>query len=316
LETKLYRDFDDFTETVGDVDCRMTMNRPGRNVWSLTRVSLPDVHVQIGSVGSGNIIEGQALRDGYLFYLPLTADCAYSANGQLIGRDAFLVLEPGCDFVLSTADDHDWCAFSVPNHQLDPGFRHLLPSPGEPARSWISRPSLALAGAVRSRLGDLAEAARIPDFDTSPAARNAAAAFSALGTHIVAGRGREENVARGRPPLSRSRIVRRVMAALRKTDRELPDFAGLASHAGVSERTLRTVFKEYFGVGPNRYLRLRRLQSIRRALKAADPATTSVSEVLVRHGEWQFGRVAGRYKTLFGESPSATLNQSAGVRVR
>ena len=33
----------------------------------------------------------------------------------------------------------------------------------------------------------------------------------------------------------------------------------LATAAGVSERTLRTAFQEYFGVGPVRYLKLRTL---------------------------------------------------------
>ncbi len=316
MDRQVYRDFDEFTEAVGDVDCRMTMNRPGRKVWSLTGVSLPDVHVQTGIVGSGNILEGQAYRDGFLFYLPLTSGCAYSANGQLIERDAFMILEPGCDFFLSTAEDHDWCAFFVSAHQIDPVARPLSRSPLDSARCRISRPSPALAGAVRSRVGDLAEAARTPNFEKSPAARHAAAAFSALGTHIAAPGYREETAPGGRPRLPRSRIFKRAVAALQKPGGGPTDIADLASHAGVSERTLRTVFKECVGVSPGRYLRLRRLHSIRRALKAADPSTTSVGDILVQHGEWQFGRLAGRYQALFGEPPSATLRGPEGVRAR
>ncbi len=316
METKVYRDFDEFTETVGDVDCRMTMNGPGRNVWSLSVVSLPDVHVQIGSVGSGNIVEGQALSDGFLFYLPLTFDCAYSLNGQLIEKDAFMVLEPGCEFFLSTLEDHEWCTISAPRQRLEPMLRHSWPFPAGGSRGWISRPSPALAGAVRCRLGDLVEAARTRDFEKSPAARHAAETFYALGERILAGDDREKTAPRGRPRLDRSRIVRRAIASLREAGGGQPDMAGLASRAGVSERTLRSVFKQYFGVGPNRYFHLRRLHSIRRALKAADPSTTSVSDVLVRHGEWQFGRLAGRYKALFGELPSATLGQPSGIRAR
>ena len=54
----------------------------------------------------------------------------------------------------------------------------------------------------------------------------------------------------------------------------------LATAAGVSERTLETVFNEYYGVGPRRYLHLRQLNLIRCALKAANPETASVTEVL------------------------------------
>ena len=77
--------------------------------------------------------------------------------------------------------------------------------------------------------------------------------------------------------------------------------------AGVSERTLRNAFNEYFGVGPSRYLQLRRLRAVRRALRAADPEQESVTGVLVRHGEWEFSRFARRYRQLFGELPSETL---------
>ena len=83
--------------------------------------------------------------------------------------------------------------------------------------------------------------------------------------------------------------------------------AELAAAAGCSERTLETVFNEYFGVGPRRYLHLRQLNLIRRALKASDPETTSVTELLVRYGVWEFGRFASRYRRLFGELPSETL---------
>jgi AraC family ethanolamine operon transcriptional activator len=75
----------------------------------------------------------------------------------------------------------------------------------------------------------------------------------------------------------------------------------------VSERTLQNVFREYYGLGPVRYLQLRQLHRIRHALRAADPEAVSVTDVVVRHGEWQFGRFASRYRQLFGELPSETL---------
>ncbi len=45
----------------------------------------------------------------------------------------------------------------------------------------------------------------------------------------------------------------------------------MAARAEVSERTLQTAFKEYFGVGPIRYLQLRQLRQINIALQAAQP---------------------------------------------
>ena len=99
--------------------------------------------------------------------------------------------------------------------------------------------------------------------------------------------------------------------ALLETRDAAPVFVGdMATAAGVSERTLRRAFVEYFGVGPARYLRLRQLHLIHRALRAADPDADLVTDVLVRYGEWEFGRFASRYRRLFGEPPSETLRRN------
>ena len=85
----------------------------------------------------------------------------------------------------------------------------------------------------------------------------------------------------------------------------------LAAAACVSERTLRSAFNEYFGVGPVHYLQLQHLHRVHRALKAADPEEVSVSQILVEQGEWAFGRFASRYRRLFGELPSETLRKKS-----
>ena len=81
----------------------------------------------------------------------------------------------------------------------------------------------------------------------------------------------------------------------------------LASAAGVSERTLRAAFQEYFGMGPVRYLKFRTLNHIRKALKNADAAVTTVTGAATQFGVWELGRFARDYKLLFGELPSETL---------
>jgi transcriptional regulator GlxA family with amidase domain len=62
-------------------------------------------------------------------------------------------------------------------------------------------------------------------------------------------------------------------------------------------------------MSPKRYLTLRRMNLARHALNDSSPDAATVTEIATRYGFWQFGRFAGEYKSLFGESPSATLHR-------
>src|SRR5262245_65900235 len=78
---------------------------------------------------------------------------------------------------------------------------------------------------------------------------------------------------------------------------------------GVLERTLETSCEEHLGMGPIRYLWLRRMHLARRTLIGADPSNATVTQIATGHGFWELGRFAVSYKRLFGESPSATLHR-------
>jgi AraC-like DNA-binding protein len=81
----------------------------------------------------------------------------------------------------------------------------------------------------------------------------------------------------------------------------------------VPERTLRMCCTEFVGVSPTRYILLQRLNRARSALRRADPSTTSVAEIARNHQFVELGRFAVTYRATFGESPSATLQQSPQV---
>jgi len=77
---------------------------------------------------------------------------------------------------------------------------------------------------------------------------------------------------------------------------------------GTAERTLRIACEEHVGMGPIRYLHLRRMHLVRRALLRADSSTT-VTRIATDHGFWELGRFAVAYRELFGEVPSVTLKR-------
>jgi|SRR5882672_11462160 len=113
-----------------------------------------------------------------------------------------------------------------------------------------------------------------------------------------------------RPRVSRARALARVTALLDSDATQVLRLADLCRLAEVSERTLRTIFLESFGMPPGRYLRARKLRAIRAALICADPRFETVSKIAAQFGMSDLGRMARDYRTLFGEYPHATLLQT------
>jgi AraC-like DNA-binding protein len=85
--------------------------------------------------------------------------------------------------------------------------------------------------------------------------------------------------------------------------------AEICSATGVSERTLQNCCRERLGMGPVRFLWLRRMHLARRALMNADPEITNVTTIAMQHGFGELGRFSVAYRSLFGESPSRTLRR-------
>ena len=81
----------------------------------------------------------------------------------------------------------------------------------------------------------------------------------------------------------------------------------LCAAIGVSDRTLEICCREHLGMSPQKYLRLRRMQRVRRALTLADPGSATVTGLATANGFWELGRFAMTYRSLYGELPSATL---------
>lgn len=85
--------------------------------------------------------------------------------------------------------------------------------------------------------------------------------------------------------------------------------AEICAAINVSERTLRACCQEHLGMGPMRYLWLRRMHMARHALLLAAPGTSTVTRIAADHGFWEFGRFSVEYHALFGETPLAALRR-------
>jgi len=110
-----------------------------------------------------------------------------------------------------------------------------------------------------------------------------------------------------RRPLASSAIVRSVEGWVDGQPPESIHLADLCRALRLSRRTLQRAFTETLGMGPARYLTLRRLAAVRAVLRESGPAETTVTDAAIRHGFWELGRFARDYQRLFGERPSQTL---------
>jgi len=104
------------------------------------------------------------------------------------------------------------------------------------------------------------------------------------------------------------RIVRRMEDYLLLYPAAEIYIADLARACDVSPRTLQTATRAVRGLSVHRYLRLRRLWSVRRVLAMRRPHT-KVSEVARANGFWHMGEFTSAYRAAFGEMPSETLTR-------
>jgi transcriptional regulator GlxA family with amidase domain len=111
-------------------------------------------------------------------------------------------------------------------------------------------------------------------------------------------------------PDPRRELVSRAVTLLRRHAGDPLTIADLSRRAGVSERTLRAAFHDVLGLSPKQYAIAHRLHAAREALFAAEPGTTTVTDIATAYGFYELGRFAGRYREAFGEAPSQTLHHA------
>jgi AraC-like DNA-binding protein len=111
--------------------------------------------------------------------------------------------------------------------------------------------------------------------------------------------------------LAKTGTTRRYFDIVQKIERAIGDrFHGpiysetLADEIGVSVRTMHNAMLQFRGMSLHRYLRMKRLWSVRRQLLGG---AHKVSSCALANGFWHLGEFAQFYAAQFGETPSQTL---------
>jgi AraC-like DNA-binding protein len=183
-----------------------------------------------------------------------------------------------------------------------------LSPPKDPLVLTPSRSAMTRLQRLHAAAGDLADNA--PEIIANPdAARGLEQALIEAMVGCLASReDRESSVAQGQHAI----VMRRFRTVIEENPEQPLYIPEICKAIRVSDRTLRMCCQEHLGMGPKRYLLLRRMHLVQRALRDAAPETISVTEIATHYGFWQLGRFAVEYHALFGESPSATLHRLPG----
>ena len=121
-----------------------------------------------------------------------------------------------------------------------------------------------------------------------------------------------QDVPCGRPPAAV--LVRRAVD-LADAKHGPVRMAHLCSVLRVSPSTLKNAFKSVTGVTPHAFFLRRRLNEARTTLLRADGRERRVTEIATGLGFTELGRFSVRYREMFGESPSQTLQKQISTTV-
>ena len=180
--------------------------------------------------------------------------------------------------------------------------------PGELNRAQVIATELAKFGALRTTLRDvLMLASHSPDALVQPDVIESIEESILQAVDLA--------MAAASPASEAKRLsLSHYLALVRKFDEFVAVNAGktlysadVARQFGVSVRTLHNAVVAIRGMSMHRYMRLRRLWSVRQQLlRAASPQ--SIKAVALVNGFWHMGEFTALYRDLFGETPQQTLS--------
>jgi len=308
-----FTDLDEMAAAILHADVEFVpLSTPARMDSRLMRIDLDEgASLQIAELDVPHLGHAVSHTGVYQLALPLATTAPLLWNGHAVERGHAMLYRPGSE-MQSTAQVADRAAMlTVPLARFQRTMMTLWGTelPRFPENCRVSRPPLAAGEPLAETLDRVQRVAREDAASLASVEARRGLTEQLLGLTVQALGGLSDRPAeRERTLLSHSRIVAKAEEFMRAR-LALPLYvADLCQATGVSERTLRSAFRNVYGVGPNRFLKLRRLNQVRRVLQRAG-AGVLVSEVATRHGFWDLGRFAGDYRRLFGESPSHTLKR-------
>jgi AraC-like DNA-binding protein len=288
-----------------DLKCIVTARGDYRA--ELTLVSLHQLELQRGSISLPRIVSSAHTNEQCNFCFPTADQPSVLFNGVEVTQSSIGFYAPGAEYFVRASGECLWAGITVPPETLASAAKALLGYEiTTPAATQLRYSSPALM----QRLLDLHKAATlfaetVPDLLAWPEVSRAIEQqlLRALITCLRASPAITDR------RVNKQKIMRQFHEVIDANPNE-PLYVGEICRAvRVSERTLSRICIEYLGMGPHKYLWLRRMNMVRRTMIRAEAAETTVTAIAMDHGFGELGRFSVQYRQLYGEMPSRTLRR-------
>jgi AraC family ethanolamine operon transcriptional activator len=307
-----YGDFDEFADCISGVAGRFVPTARSTGDWWIERVSIDGLDLQRLQIGSATTYAGDGIPGTLTFGIPISDPSSIRIDGQGLAQDTFLLLRSDCPFTSSARQLAKWCGVTMrleaatDNSLRDEVVRLATALELEGTRARTEQPQLDMLRGVIERICSDHETVTIVDPAVTVAAQEEVL-HAVLQALEATSHANDRHI--GRPQVSRTRVIARCLELIDASEGQPLFIDDLCTATQVSERTLRNIFQEFFGVGPMRLLKVRQLREIRSALLRADPLVDTVTRIAARFGVWDFSLFARNYRALYGEAPSETLRR-------
>ncbi|MCK8105313.1 helix-turn-helix domain-containing protein [Pseudoalteromonas sp. 2CM41L] len=222
-------------------------------------------------------------------------------NGLDVASNQFMCRTSSSDFELITPEQFDIYGLVIDWHSIEymaqlQGVTIKNLSSAQSARLTVSDSSLQTARQIINSM------VACKGFGLKPESQQDM--LSMLALHLLQADNPQQNIA---PSYKhRKAVVDKVKEYVAANPQKTITITELCELTFVSRRKLQYSFESILGINPLRFLRLTRLNNVRRELKVVGQ-TKPISIIAANWGFWHAGQFTKDYTQLFGENPSQTI---------
>jgi len=303
-------DPDAVAELISDTRMEQRILRGGTFSVTHQRVNWGDAILECGSYSLPVLAQGSFPHDRLGIGFTLEAREPGNLNGQPVLPGSPRIFTEGCEITYRTAAGLTWTVFHVARQELEAlaAIRLGCGLP-VPAHGLLNLPpsdaGRSLAVAIRETLSTANPVSAIPLGSASEVRER----LLELYVLAIADSLQLDYRRLSRSTIRRTEVVRRAREHLLENLNQPFSLKALCTVTGCTERVLQYVFREQYGVSPQSWFLVMRLNAAHRELRSKGPGDTRITDLAMRWGFTHLGRFSVEYRRLFGKRPIDTLRK-------